>query len=356
MSDNKAITTEINVEDDGLGLDDDIAEIFNDSEIEGGEKKIDRISDDDADDRKAKGNDSDEEEDDEPSDDEDGDDEDGGTKEGKRAAYKARQRAREESEERVRQAERRAEEAERRAAAAESRVATRDEALVESTLESLVADEKILISEMKKAKEEGDTDKELELQGKWTDLKLDIKSASRMKEKIESEKAARASRTDDDDGSSGRRSERQEVQLPEKFKNWLSRNEWIRDPRYVTEKVAMQTIEAELRQKGYDPGTTEFYQRMDRLAAERLPRVAKLQRKSKGYQGNGYVGAGDSGGGRQAEGFKHTKDGKIEYTPTKNDIERMRGWGLDPNNPDHRQEWGRQRIKTIRQENASKAR
>lgn len=317
-------------------------------------------SDDDSDD----GGESEDEDEDVSDDDDDDSDMDARSK---RKMYLARKKARE-AQQRADEAERLAQErieaAERKAEEAERRASRNLEVGVNATVETLEAQEKALRADLKKAKEEGDTEKEIELQDKWTDLKVDLISARRAADNLKSKRkdddgeddydASRTrGRRDADD--KGTRQKTGEKTIPKRFQKWMERNEWIQDPkRYAAEINGMSAIETELRKEGFDPNDEDFYRELDKRGAERFSRIKKYQVESQSYRGRSHVGAGDGGGAPKIEGLVRNKEGKLTYKLTNADLREMENWGLDPQDKIAREEFAKQRISRLREDAAAR--
>lgn len=100
---------------------------------------------------------------------------------------------------------------------------------------------------------------------------------------------------------------------------WVAANQWVHDPTQKQRYDKANKIFLELINEGYDRDDPDLYAEMDtRLAKSDKPRTAPPP-----------TGAPDRG---QAVGSQ----GK---TFTAQDKQKMRDWGLDPDNESHRKEW-----------------
>jgi hypothetical protein len=115
-----------------------------------------------------------------------------------------------------------------------------------------------------------------------------------------------------------RQQQQPQPSVPQAGADWAERNAWINDPAQKARYANANAIYLDLiNNQGYDPEDQETYEVLDR----------KLKRQPQPQPSGGGLDRGNLSG----------KSSNL--TITAQDKEKMRGWGLDPDDPATRKEW-----------------
>lgn len=118
--------------------------------------------------------------------------------------------------------------------------------------------------ELKSAKEDADTDRELEILDKLDNLRLDKRIAEAQESKLSVEDAKPTNTQETKD-------EQAQIEIPQEMKYWLEENEWAVRPSNRQERKKVQFIRSlsrELIKEGYSEFEPDFYDEVDARLAE----------------------------------------------------------------------------------------
>jgi hypothetical protein len=172
-----------------------------------------------------------------------------------------------------------------------------------------------LKAQLKAALEEGNTDKQIELNEKITDLKTDLK----VKE-IEAQNAEKAL-----------------TSAPVVHRGERLAKQWLRKhPRYGTDpefQALVKAIDKKVASEGFDQATPEYYEELDRRVKKRFPEEYKREApKKRRHPTQG--GSDDSANARprnDSNGFER-RGNRVKLSPAQ--VQNMRRFGLDPDKPE----------------------
>lgn len=194
------------------------------------------------------------------------------------------------------------------------------------------------------AKEEGDTEKEVEALDQLAELRSQRKA-------VEVSAPPESADTGDDTvstrGTDGGLT-----------KKWVEQNKsWFRRPGFDRQNRVANEVDDEVYAEGYDPASPEYYAELDTRLRTRLPGFFDDDdaastgaesssdtptRRNKPDNTVAAVGGEDKGADNQLQ------TGKIELGPE--DFATMRNFGLDPKNPEHLKEFAASRRETLQSE------
>lgn len=193
---------------------------------------------------------------------------------------------------------------------AEARASEAEKAALVSMLANTEREIKEKIEALKLVKAEFDTDKEIEISEEIAELRLkrrDIKAAKARAEQPK-EKPARNPEAD----------------------KWLRRNKWFASSEFSSEAEYARAIDRTLAAEGkLKIDTPAYFAEFDRRIQKSIPNLSAKIRKS-------YGGAPPS---KSAPVARQAPSSKV--TLTREDLQNMRGFGLDPANKTHLQEYAK---------------
>ncbi len=193
--------------------------------------------------------------------------------------------------------------------------------------------------QLKKAKEDGDTDKEVEISSEIADLY----SRKREQEGVKQQLTQRATEFEE--------RAKQPVQVHQELspttKSWLERNKWMTHAAFKSEAIHTRQLDVEL-SKRMDPSDPRYFQELDRLIAREIPLLKpKIQALSKRpaartdtKQQGAVAPKGRSAPGKS--GVNRASSSRV--TLTREDLEMMAQFKLDPKNPEHQKQWAREKL------------
>jgi hypothetical protein len=200
-------------------------------------------------------------------------------------------------------------------------------------------------ADLRAAKEVGDTDKEVEAQGKLAELSTQKSEAERKTREIEAAAVAFEEHV--------KQRPKPQQPAPEATPEttaWLTRNRWFDKPGFKAERLYVISLDKQLVAEGrFVVGTSAYFKELDRRIAKELPDLRKrVQQQARSpvanTRGSGAARAGAAPGGRSAPGRPTTapaNDRRVVLTKT--DFENMRNFKLDPNNKEHQVQWAREK-------------
>jgi len=134
------------------------------------------------------------------------------------------------------------------------------------TTENLLNDRvKMAQESFKTAFEGGDQDKLLEAQETLSDAQTELKFLKRQKEELEQQKLW----AEHEMQQQMEAPPEVQKQFDPKAQDWAARNQWFGQDRVAT--AAALSIDAELKEQGYDPSSEDFYKKVDERLKEEFP-------------------------------------------------------------------------------------
>ena len=138
------------------------------------------------------------------------------------------------------------------------------------TTENLLNDRlKMSQESFKSAFESGDQDKLLKAQETLSDAQTELKFLKRQKEEVEQQKFWAAQEMHRQPQQPEEQPVEETKQFDPKAQDWAARNQWFGQDRVAT--AAALSIDAELKEQGYDPSSNEFYKKVDERLKEEFP-------------------------------------------------------------------------------------
>lgn len=226
--------------------------------------------------------------------------------------------------------------------AAEKKALEAQESLAGVLLDNLDGRIKALTGELKTAKEGGDTDKELELQSQLDDLRAKKREVEGGKVSLERSKAELTEREKTELTTTARAA-------PPSTQRWLDRNRWFGHPAFKAESVLARVLDAEVSKTGLRPDDPRYFQELDRLIARDAPdlkgKIARVLRTGPGQPRRG-AGAAPVGRSQQQQPASRGQPAASakRIVLTRQDLETMRTFRLDPTNPEHQKEFARNKL------------
>lgn len=181
-------------------------------------------------------------------------------------------------------------------------------------------------ADLKKAKEDGETEQEVELNSKLTELMWDRRDLNTKIQGFSSDdyKKRYVGYLREQEKPSGKELARQALRKNPAQAKWLSRNKWYLKPsseKHTAAREYVSQIEDKLIEKGLKPNDAKFYAEMDRQVAKRFPSLKG------GKQERDVVPVdGHRGGSRRSTGNKHRISADEKRM--------MKQFGLDPSKPE----------------------
>ena len=200
---------------------------------------------------------------------------------------------------------------------------------------------KNVTTDLVKAKEEGNTKEEVELQQRLNDLQAQRRDLERAKTELDGRVK------NFDDRAKEERAKVSVARVPEKAQQWMGKNRWFNNARFQAETLLARQIDRELTAKGLNMNTDAYYRELDAEIRKRMPeltgKVAKvLGRPAAAGGGNRTAVAAPT---RSSSGQTAVRTGAPKKVVLNaEDFQRMREFKLDPNNQAHRVEWARNKL------------
>lgn len=180
-------------------------------------------------------------------------------------------RSRIERERRVKQQERdRADKAESEALRLEEANVQLRRALLELSSNGIDREIALSLQQLKKAKDDGNTDEDVRLTGEIADLRAKRMNLSQFNAEIERDAAKVEAKKSAPKPRANPLAE-----------EWASRNKWFMNPRNEEQRSIAISIDAALQKQGYRPNTREFYKELDIRLRKRIPEVYQNKPKPK---------------------------------------------------------------------------
>ena len=212
---------------------------------------------------------------------------------------------------------------------------------------------------LKQAVEDGNVEAQIKLTDELVELRSQL-SLARLRQPAVArrEDQGRASDTRTDDaGDQTRRQPDRPTQTPA-TQAWLRENEyWFFDPANEWARTLAIQVDRELAEKSGKPADEEHYKAVHRELIKRDPRMANFIDSPDDGEGEGDDPEPEprKGGNRRrmrspvapADGNgEGNADDKRRVTLSRDDLDRMSDWGLDPSNPKHVKKFAREKLAT----------
>lgn len=190
-----------------------------------------------------------------------------------------------------------------------------------------------------KAKDDGKTEEEVDLQQKLHRLTSRQEGLAQAKESLrQREEQMKA-------GGS-----QQDARPNPLATEWTSANSsWFGNPRFAKATALVRTIDAQLAKDGWDPRSPEYFERLNREIRRRVPEVVKFMprpKRQEGEQPRREATAGVQRGGA-APAVTRGADGKRKVTLTRSDLSNMREFGLNPDSKEDRLEYAKSKLMPV---------
>lgn len=256
-------------------------------------------------------------------------------------------------------AETRAANAERENTELRHRLGMTEGRALDSTISDLEGRASGLRDQLRVAKENGDTDKELEITDKLIDVRADLKEAQRIKGRMRPE-------TDNDGGRRAPEPDRGERLTPEHQQERAIRGlpkraqTWVRERGFFgwteSQRAFAMGIDAEMTKEGFDPGTPEYYTEMDARIGRVFPDLYEDEdddgpKPEPAPKPTKRTDATPPVAAPSAAPANPSKGGKVTLGPA--DFKNMRNFGLDPENAEHCKEYARNKRRAEQAEAAA---
>jgi hypothetical protein len=232
-------------------------------------------------------------------------------------------------------ARREAADANRRAEEIERRLAEQSRTLSEQERKAIDDGIATAKRELKEAFENGDTDKQVELTERLSELNARKLVADRQKE------------------SSPPESGQNKSGVPDLARKWMSKNgDWFRQPGFERYTLAANRIDAQLYEEGYDVNSRDYYRELDKRLGAKFPdlfddeKPGKRDGRSRSRDRRSTVASVDGASNDRAS--RRALTGKVELNSE--DFAVMRAFGLDPNDPAHLKEFAASRRERLAME------
>ena len=197
--------------------------------------------------------------------------------------------------------------------------------------------------ELVKAKDDGKTTEEVDLQEKLNKL-------TRSQENLERSKAMLKEREE-----AAKRGGQQDNQPNPLAADWQRANsQWFGNARFAEQSQIVRVIDRAMFADGWDPSKPEYYEELNRRIRRRLPEVQKFMPaptrraaadpKQQRRDPTGGVRRGNGG----APTVQRMEGGKQRVVLTRAHLENMRQFGLDPANREHQLEYARNTTQPVK--------
>ena len=132
----------------------------------------------------------------------------------------------------------------------------------------------------------------------------------------------------------------------------MRRNPWFKNKSFFAETIAVTAIDKKLAAAGHNPATQEYFRMLDAEIKTQMPdlsaKVSRVFKAPERIPANGVGSAAKSAvapvsraGGVSRNGAQAAA-GKRRVILTKQDMENMQEFKLDPHNPEHQKEYWRE--------------
>jgi len=182
-------------------------------------------------------------------------------------------------------------------------------------------------SELRKAREDGDYDVELKVQGELDQLRFQHNQVRQAKVNLPDPEKVVATQPAQQ-APQQQQAPQHAPPAPQAVK-WLERNKaWFANPKFAGHRAFALAEDLQLVREGYDKTSDEYYTELDRRVDEAFPSLRK-----KGKPTSSPVAPASSSPAR------NTPSNVVKLT--KADLSNMRAFGLDPSNKEHLREYAK---------------
>lgn len=198
------------------------------------------------------------------------------------------------------------------------------------------------LKDLHKAKEEGNTEDELRLQGEIDELRFNKRQLVEIVNNFNAQKQLKQ--------QTGRLNLSPQVgaqpmgmpamgapAVPQLALDWVKKNAWIKESKYAPQREYIKTLDTILLQEGYDPNTEVYYTELEKRLYNAFPSLKK--KKGQKPTKNSPVAPSTNNVGGTVKNV-----GSKRIVLTRADMETMRKFGLDPANREHVIHFAKQRM------------
>lgn len=189
----------------------------------------------------------------------------------------------------------------------------------------------ITAADIRRAKEDGNYDVELKLQGDLDKLRFQQNQLRQVKASLPAVDAVPRQQSPQQAPQAAPPQQQQAPRPPPAplAVKWINNNKaWFLSPKFKAHHNFVRTVDAEIVAEGYDPQSPEYYRELDRRVDGAFPTLRKKQKPPASPVG----GVGSAPASNSSS--RTIKLGK-------SDLANMRRYGLDPTNKDHLREYAR---------------
>lgn len=198
--------------------------------------------------------------------------------------------------------------------------------LLETSLQSAIEQK---TAEWSTAREQGNTTMEAQAQSAIEELRFNKRQLSEIATSFVAQKAQRAQQQPTLQAP-------QQQQVPQLALKWVARNKWIKEPKYAAHREYIMQLDKKLLSAGFNPNTEIYYKELDKELRKAFPSAPKSI-VAPNKTGTSPVAPATNG-----SGVGKTKNNRIVLT--RDDMDVMRKFGLDPANKAHVIAFARQRL------------
>lgn len=211
-----------------------------------------------------------------------------------------------------------------------------ERALNEVMILNFANDIKEKLAALKRAKEDGDTDKEVEISSELADLQGRKRDLEGNKTRLEESATAFEEKAKVELQPTSR-------EIPKATQDWLERNAWIKNPAFKAQAAFVRGLDVRLA-RVLPPTDPRYFQELDKLIAKELPELkTQIQATARRPAANGTRAQSAVAPGGRSAGAGRTSgtSSKNRVTLTKADVQNMRDFKMDPKNPAHLKQYAR---------------
>ena len=214
---------------------------------------------------------------------------------------------------------------------------------VDSTVEAMESEYATLNRDLREAIENGDTDKQVELNQQMIDLRSNI-NITKMRQPARPQ-------ADDPQGQQQQHMQQPQAQQPNPLGVQFAQRHaaWWGNPEHADIQAYALGVDVKLTQQGV-PVNEAYYAKLEQEVVKRFPEVADMvdgltppTRKAKKPARRKSTPAAPAGRGNARRG-NNAANSRGKVTLTKEDLQVMEDFGLDPSDPEHVKEFARNKL------------
>lgn len=180
--------------------------------------------------------------------------------------------------------------------------------------------------ELRAARDDGEIDKEVELQSELDDIRYRLNKVKEVRSSLPAPTTAPAPAP-------------VRPPLSPLAEKWVARNrKWLNHKDYAAERAATVAIDAQIKAEGFNPLEEDYYKELDRRIDKKFPTLRKAPAKEPPPQP---VAAAT------LPGTSKPKDGKLRFVLNAQERAAMRSFNLNPDDPKAQKAWARERLASM---------